>query len=165
VIISLSIVLLIIVLIFAWKFQLTNTTIIESNQPASQTMVESDLSNQNSGPDAVINYIDESQLPERFPSDIPIEAGAETTLNYNTINSAGQFQASREFISKLSAEQNFNFYQQSLINTGWHLKQTLDDIAHGQKLIFAEKDGNELNIRIYSDADKVKVSINNITKP
>ncbi len=86
------------------------------------------------------------------------------TLNYNATNTAGNFQASREFISKKTAAENYAFYQKALKDNGWTITSTQENVSAGD-LIFATKGANTLNIRIYSDADKkVRVSINNEIK-
>ncbi len=111
-----------------------------------------------------VTSVPKDKLPEQFPSGITLEAGAEVTLNYNATNSAGNFQASREFISKKSASENFALYQKILKNDGWTITSTQENVAAGD-LIFATKGANTLNIRIYTDANKqVRVSINNETK-
>jgi len=110
-----------------------------------------------------ITNVDKNKLPERFPQDIPIEANAEITLNYNAINLNNKFQSTREFISAKTQEENFQFYQKVLKEKGWNITQTIEDPVLNHKIILATKDGNELNIRIYSDSNKVKVAISNET--
>ncbi len=112
---------------------------------------------------APMTAVDESKLPERFPAEIPLEKGAKVTLNYNAVNLADQFQSSREFISKYSEEENFSFYKTELKKLGWEITQETSETP--QKILMAKKGENELNIRIYSQGDEVRVSINNITSP
>lgn len=112
-----------------------------------------------------VTNVETTKLPDRFPADIPVEQGAIITYNYNAINAAGKFQASREFISKKTMDENFTFYQDTLKKAGWTVSSAIDDTAHTQKIILASKGGNSLNIRIYTDNGKVKVSINNETQP
>ena len=95
--------------------------------------------------------------------DIPLETGATVTLNYNAVNASGKFQASREFISKKTVDANFNFYLDSLKKSGWTITQATQDPK--QSVILATKGDNNLNIRIYTDAGKVKVAISNETNP
>ena len=113
----------------------------------------------------VQHNVDTAQLPEQFPSDIPLEQGAKITLNYNAVNAKGMYQASREFISAKSLDQNFEFYQRVLKQNGWMITQTLDDPTRHQKIILATKGANNLNIRVYLDSGVTKVSINNETQP
>lgn len=103
-----------------------------------------------------------NELPKDFPADIPLEAGAEIIFNFNATKANGEFQASREFISKKTVAENYAFYQNALKENGWDITNTEENASAGS-LIFAEKINNKLNIRIYIDADKkVRVSINNI---
>ena len=62
-------------------------------------------------------------------------------------------------------DENFTFYQDTLKKAGWTVSSAIDDTAHTQKIILASKGGNNLNIRVYTDNGKVKVSINNETQP
>jgi len=125
---------------------------------------QNELNNQTSKQKTVdITNVDKNKLPERFPQDIPIEANAEITLNYNAINLNNKFQSTREFISAKTQEENFQFYQKVLKEKGWNITQTIEDPVLNHKIILATKDGNELNIRIYSDNNKVKVAISNET--
>ncbi len=112
---------------------------------------------------APMTAVDESKLPDRFPAEIPLEKGAKVTLNYNAVNLADQFQSSREFISKYGEEKNFEFYKSELKKLGWEITQETNESQ--QKILMAKKGENELNIRIYSQGDEVRVSINNITSP
>lgn len=120
-------------------------------------------SGEGQAPKVTLAPVDKTVLPERFPSDIPLEAGAAIIFNYNAVNVAGQFQASREFVSKKSMADNLSLYQTSLKASGWTITSVSDQPT--QKLIFANKGGNYLNIRIYQAVGQVKVSINNLTQP
>ena len=112
----------------------------------------------------VTTPVPQGALPQQFPSDIPLEAGAQITLNYNAINAAGNFQASREFISKKTVAENYALYQTVLKDNGWNITGTQAGVSAGD-LIFATKGSNNLNIRIYTDQSKqVRVSINNEIK-
>ncbi len=107
--------------------------------------------------------VPETKLPDRFPSDVPIEAGAQITQNFNAVNSSGKFQASREFISKKTVEENYTLYQAVLKQNGWTVTSTTTSSV--QSIILATKGADSLNIRIYSSNNIVKVSINNETAP
>jgi len=108
-----------------------------------------------------VEAVSPSQLPQQFPADIPLEAGAQVTLNYNATNAAGNFQASREFISKKTIAENYAFYQAALKDNGWSITGTQAGTPAGD-LIFATKGTSNLNIRIYTDTNnKVRVSISN----
>jgi len=111
---------------------------------------------------AQMQAVDKDKLPKDFPADIPIEAGAEITLNFTAINANGETQASREFISKKTVAENYALYQKSLKESGWNITR-VDDKSPVGSLIFATKGNYKLNIRIYTQAgNQVRVSINNI---
>ena len=110
-----------------------------------------------------ITQVPTATLPTGFPSDVPIEAGATITLNFQGTNAAGEYQASREFISAKTADANFKYYQEVLKSGGWTVTNAIDDTARSQKIILATKGASSLNIRIYPSQGKVHVSINNIT--
>ncbi len=112
-----------------------------------------------------ISTVPSDRLPERFPTDIPLEPNAEVNLNFNAVNLDGKFQSSREFVSAKSAEENFIFYQAALKNNNWQITQAFEDVSMSQYVIMASKAGNELNIRVYIEQGQVRVSINNLTEP
>lgn len=110
-----------------------------------------------------IQEVAKNELPKDFPSDIPLEAGAEITLNFNTIIPTGELQATREFISAKTVTENLVLYKKILTENGWNITSTNEKSTVGS-LIFADKGKNRLNIRVYIDpvSNKVKVAINNI---
>ncbi len=119
----------------------------------------------NSKPIAKLTQIEKDKLPDKFPAEIPVEANAEITLNFNAINLSGKFQSTREFISSKSIEDNFILYLDILKKEGWVVGQKIDDTAKNQKIILASKGEEQLNIRIYTDVGDVKVAISSETLP
>jgi hypothetical protein len=107
--------------------------------------------------------VDPSKLPDRFPADVPLEAGAQVTANYTAVNAAGMFQSTREFISKKSILDNYELYQAALEKAGWKITSVTGDA--GQRIILAAKGENKLTVRIYASGADVKVLIANQTKP
>lgn len=138
---------------------------VTGNQPEPSSAPKKATTAKPSAPRGSVTDVDKSKLPERFPTELPIEAGAAITYNYNAMNSKGMFQATREFVSAKSVDDNFAFYQDVLKKSNWTVSQAIDDTQHRQKLLLATKDGNRLNIRIYEDDSLVKVAISNETKP
>ena len=112
-----------------------------------------------------VTNVPNNQLPDRFPKDIPLEAGAAVVTNFNAINSAGMFQASRTFISSKSMSANFSLYQNWLKTNGWSVTLAQNDKANNRYFVMATKGGDSLNILIRMLNDKVVVSINDETKP
>lgn len=157
-------VILVIILIVLLAVVILVVTGMNKATPAPQP-VKSSQTNVTTAPAPVkLTEVDKTKLPDRFPADVPIEAGATITLNYNAVNAKGLFQASREFVSKKSMADNFTLYQKALTASGWTITSAMDQ--PNQKIILATKGANNLNIRIYTDpTGQVKVSINNETQP
>jgi hypothetical protein len=155
----LGVLVLVVVVLVAVSKNRTAKAPAESPQAQSQQKPSSEQ------PKAVpVQAVDVGKLPQEFPSDIPLEAGAQVTLNYNATNAAGNFQASREFISKKTVAENYALYQKVLKDNGWTITGTQENTPAGN-LIFATKGENNLNIRIYTDPDKkIRVSISNEIK-
>lgn len=74
--------------------------------------------------------VDFAKLPEKFPSNIPLEADAKILQNYNSVTPEGQFQATRQFETKKSLAENYAFYTDFLKKNGWEIKATTDDATY-----------------------------------
>jgi hypothetical protein len=85
-----------------------------------------------------------SQLPARFPADIPLEAGAQITQNYNADGPEGQYQASRVFISKQTLDANLATYQAYFKAKGWKVGATINEANY--KFITGTKDNAQLQV-------------------
>lgn len=68
-----------------------------------------------------------TKLPEKFPSNIPLEEGAEVVQNYNSQTPEGQFQATRQFETKKTLAENYALYTDFMEKNGWEIKATTDD--------------------------------------
>ena len=141
-----------------WFWHSRNSKVISQPGP----VVSTNNANESTTTGATMTKVDPSQLPNQFPTDVPTEPGATITLNANATNATGQFQATREFISKKSADENFTYYQTLLKQNGWTVTSALDDTSGNQKIILATKAANNLNIRIYTTNGQVRVSMSNI---
>lgn len=138
---------------------------------APKTLAPAPVAVENANKEAVVQppiavpqtNVDVAKLPERFPSDVPLEAGAEVTSNYTAVNAKGLYQSTREFVSKKTLAENFALYQSALKQAGWTITQSIDDAA--QKVILATKSGSSLTIRIYTVGSDVKVLIANESQP
>ena len=58
--------------------------------------------------------VDFSKLPEKFPTNIPIESGAKITQNYNATTPEGEFQATRSFVTTKTLAENIKIYSNIL---------------------------------------------------
>ncbi len=67
-----------------------------------------------------------SQLPDKFPSDIPQEAGARITQNDVQTTTDGRFQASRSFVTAKTLDENLKIYQTYFQSNGWATSITLN---------------------------------------
>lgn len=104
--------------------------------------------------------VDKSKLPASFPSDIPLEAGATITQNYNAKSDSGGFQATRSFETKKTLAENLTLYQNFLKGTTWKINNTIDQPAY--KVIFASQTNKNLQISM-SENPNTKVRTVNIS--
>lgn len=95
--------------------------------------------------------VDFSKNPEKFPSDIPIEAGARITQNYNATTPQGMFQATKVFETSQSLGANLALYTKYFNDNAWKITATIDDATY--KMVSATKDGKTIQVSI--DENKV----------
>lgn len=88
---------------------------------------------------------DPSQLPDRFPPDVPLEAGAEVTQNYTT-SKAGYFQSTRAFATKKSAAENMRIYETYFKDSGWTVIQKIEE--KGVRSLTATQDTTRAHVDI-----------------
>lgn len=92
-----------------------------------------------------VQVVDNSKLPDKFPVNIPLEAGAQIEQNYN-VDLADKTQASRRFASTKSLAENYKLYGDWLKQDGWEIQNTLDN--SDLKALSAIKGEGSLNITI-----------------
>lgn len=95
--------------------------------------------------------VDFSKSPEKFPSNIPMEADARITQNYNATGLNGTFQATRTFETAQSLASNLDLYKNFFTKEGWTVKATTDEPTF--KMIMGVKDNQTLQVLI--DENKV----------
>ncbi len=88
--------------------------------------------------------VDISKLPDTFPADIPLEAGAKITQNYNATTNDGRSQATRAFETTKTLDENYKIYTNYIKNGGWTLGTGVDQ--KNFKVITASKNGQVLQI-------------------
>lgn len=86
------------------------------------------------------------QVPEGFPSEVPIEAGAKITQNFEADLSSGSHQSTRAFESKKTVAQNYALYTDFLTKNGWAI--TAKSESADLSSIFAEKNDSQLAVNI-----------------
>lgn len=92
-----------------------------------------------------------TQMPAKFPTDMPMEAGASITQNYNAYPKDGSVQATRVFVTSKSLAENYSIYQSYLKNNGWDIKSSIDQDNY--KMLYGVKGAGNLNISIDSNTD------------
>jgi len=84
------------------------------------------------------------QLPSKFPSDMPVEAGAKVTQNYNATNSVGGFQATRVFESTKTIADNLKIYQAYFQKNGYTVQDPVT--APGYTSILGTKGRTQIKV-------------------
>lgn len=90
--------------------------------------------------------IDPKELPEKFPKELPLEAGATVIVNNNISSDVGHFSGTRRFESKKSLSENFDLYKNFFEKNGWEILNTVD--TENLKIINAKKDGTTTRVDI-----------------
>ena len=90
--------------------------------------------------------VDPKDLPEKFPKELPLEAGATVLVNNNITSDIGHFSGTRRFKSKKSLSENFDLYKNFFEKNGWEILNTVD--TENLKIINAKKDGTTTRVDI-----------------
>lgn len=107
--------------------------------------------------------VPQDKLPEKFPVDVPVEAGAEISQNYNAAATDGSIQATREFVTKKSLADNLVIYEKYLKDNGWKVSAKVDTDTY--KMVAGSKDKQELQVSIgENSATKVKTVTISLTQ-
>lgn len=104
------------------------------------------------------------QIPAGFMAEIPIEAGATITQNFEATLTDGRKQATRAFISGRGLEENYQIYLNFLTKNGWELKTNFE--SENLKTLLGAKNESELAVNISQNTNtgKVEVMLNVLTK-
>lgn len=86
------------------------------------------------------------KTPDKFPTGIPIEAGADITQNYNATATDGRFQATRAFITKKTLAENLTIYKDWMNANGWTIGSSIDQPTY--KMVAGTKGKQELQASI-----------------
>jgi hypothetical protein len=86
------------------------------------------------------------KAPEKFPSDMPIEAGSAILQNYNATAPDGRFQATRVFETKESLATNLTIYRNYLTKSGYEIKSTIDQPNY--KMVYGTKGNASIQVSI-----------------
>lgn len=74
----------------------------------------------------VTTNIAPSQLPDKFPSDIPQESGAAVLKNDVQFATDGRFQATRSYVTAKSLDENIKIFRNYFQTHGWTLTTNVD---------------------------------------
>lgn len=101
-----------------------------------------------------------NELPDKFPTDIPIETGAKIIQNYNASTPDGRFQATRVFESAKSMDENLKIYKDYLTSKNYKLQPVVE--VPNFKSISGTNDNMNLQVSMnYNASTKITtVSIN-----
>lgn len=105
-----------------------------------------------------------SEMPNDFPTDIPLEEGAEVEQSYS-LNITGQNQLTIVFLSTKTIKENYTLYASFLEKQQWNISNKYES----EKLssLYGAKESNDINITISEDTatgSKSQVSISVLKK-
>ena len=86
------------------------------------------------------------QLPQQFPSNLPVEAGATITENFNATTDDGRIQATRAFTTKKTLAENLTLYTKYMKDNGWTIGLTVDESM--EKMVAGSKGSQRLQVNI-----------------
>ena len=95
------------------------------------------------------------KVPENFPAGLPLETGAKVTQNYTATTATGGVQATREFETKKTLDENYKLYQDYLKKNDWQFSGGTNQ--PDLKVISADKGDLHITITINNNTvTKVK---------
>ena len=86
-----------------------------------------------------------ASAPTDFPTDIPIEKGAQVQQSYS-LNYAGQKQLTMVFLSSKTVKENYSLYAGFLKTQGWNVSNTYQNSALSS--LYGTKGNTAINITI-----------------
>ena len=88
-----------------------------------------------------------SDVPSILPGDLPLEKNVQILQNFTATDSAtGKLQATRVYVSKLTADNNFAIFQNYLMENGWSIGGRSDQ--PNMKYLYATKDSARMDVTI-----------------
>ena len=94
----------------------------------------------------VTETVKSSELPKKFPSDIPIETGVEIIKNENSVDPDGTTHATRTFVSSKTLDENHSIYSKYLNDNGLVIENSVNQPEN--KVMFASKGQQNIQIAI-----------------
>lgn len=109
----------------------------------SHSKKQSQVTQTTKQPEAVDNTevtkVDNTELPNRFPADFPMDKGAQVLVNQNS-EKDGAYQASRSFVTSKTLTNAYTLYNNYLKKNGWTI--VIGNSKDVSKFIYATKDPN-----------------------
>lgn len=118
------IVIIVVLALVAWAWYSHNPV----KKAAAPATTQQQTTASTTGPVVQTTQVPDSQLPTGFPSDIPLEAGAQITQNYTAQASTGLSQATRVWVTAKTLDQEFQVYQTFFgdAKNGWTIQNTVN---------------------------------------
>lgn len=153
-------VLILILLVGVWGFWYTR----DRSGSGKPNPVPASAAQQKAKPSFALSTKDvpKNQLPQGFPTDIPLETGANVSVNQNKDLRDGRLQATRTFSSLLSLDKNYTLYHKFFSGNGWTLDPTELHTSTTRGLI-AKKGKASATITITADSGGTGTSSVSIT--
>jgi len=108
-----------------------------------------------------------TEMPTDFPSNIPVEKGAEVQQSYG-LNYDSQKQLSIVFLSTKTVEENFALYKDFLEKQNWNIYNKYESPEISSLYGYGTKESNEINVTISENTSnasaKSQVSISVLKK-
>lgn len=129
-------------------------------KPVTQNNTQTNTQSQPEVPKVATKEVAKDQLPDAWPTDIPMEAGAKVTVNYQKTLDDGSVQLVQAFTSAKTVADNGKIYTDYFASAGFKLAGQIDQPTF--KSYAATKGNEQLQVLIQQDA-KTKVVTVNIT--
>ena len=137
----------------------------KDTKPTEQPQVKNEEPTEKN--DLVRKEVDPSKLPEKFPADMPMEAGATVTQNYNATGPDGGIQASRAFITAKTLAENITIYRNYLTKAGYDVKEILN--RDNIKVLYGVKGNTSITVAVNENSVNkekvVNISYTESTRP
>ncbi len=105
-----------------------------------------------------ITAVANDKLPSKFPADIPIEASAKITENYNASTTSGGFQATRVFESTKSPADNLKIFQAYFRTNGYTVQDPI--VVQNYTSVLGTKGKTQIKVSMTENASTKTTTVN-----
>lgn len=88
--------------------------------------------------------VESTKLPEKFPTDLPLETGAKVTQNYTATTVSGVMQSTRVYETKKTLDENYKIYKDYLKKASWSIENDINEAT--RKILVASKGDSQMTI-------------------